>query len=190
LFITRSEESLHGLSFSVRRFVSSGPLARVAPSDFFLYGSFVRSVWSREPWEDINLAFRTDSARSEIDPVQLAKQRFSIAPLLYDHPATLLEEADFSVCQAVYCDGCFHLSAVFFEHLAQRLLVVARPLPPAAAYRSLCRVLKLTRRGYSISERDFSGLVQAAAGADASSLRAAALRNAGNVLLGPIEDCE
>ncbi|HEV3049821.1 MAG TPA: hypothetical protein VGX50_05920, partial [Longimicrobium sp.] len=67
-YVHRSEQSFPGLSFRPSVFVANTALARVPRDQFYLFGGFLRSAWTRESWSDVNVAFRSEAARAQVVP--------------------------------------------------------------------------------------------------------------------------
>src|SRR5438105_8658950 len=113
----------------VRALIAQGGLSALPTSTYMLYGSAVRGLWTRENAVDINVAFCGADIFRQAAAALASVPRLSLRPDIVTGPEQLIDEADFTVCQLVYFDGAFLMSDVFFEHLAQRLLVIHRVHP-------------------------------------------------------------
>ena len=147
---------------------------------FIMYGSAVRALWTKELCGDINIAL-LGSERSEPRPAALSPI-VSIAAKEYASAEAILQEADFTVCQLACHDGYLYFTPPFFEHLAQKLLVVNH-IDRANAYVTLLRTYKFAQRGFSISYGQYVSIVEALP-PDLSPLDAlAARRHSGGVII-------
>lgn len=127
---------------------------------FALYGSAVRAAWTRECWEDVNVALDADA-----------------------DPRTIVGAADFTVCQLAVYDGQLFHGRRFFDDLRRRVLVVNR-IDPARPLVTLLRMYKYAARGYAVPAGELHRVLEALRRAPAAELDAAAvLRHGGGVVL-------
>jgi hypothetical protein len=149
-YLARPAQSFRGIGPGLQALLRESGLAAVPAADYVVYGSALRALWTSEAWADLNVAFTTAGARDRHTPELVRRsRRVSCSPRVPPHPDALLDEADFTVCQLLYHDGACRFSPVFFEHLAQRLLVVNR-VTPATAVHSWLRTYKMVGRGYAL----------------------------------------
>jgi hypothetical protein len=142
--------SFRGIALGLQTLLRESGLAEVPPADYVVYGSALRALWTGETWADLNVAFTGAAAAERHAPGLLRRSRRTrCAPCPHPRPDALLDEADFTVCQLLYHDGTCRFSTVFFEHLAQRLLVVNRVTPDTAVH-SWLRTYKFVGRGYAL----------------------------------------
>lgn len=136
-----------------------------------LAGSFIRSVWTNEPWFDIDL-FENDSvaAAPVINHIRLLHVRGSIQQ-------AVARAAIFTIDSVVVIDGLVWSHPRFFEHIAQRLAV---PMMRARLdhANALLRVLKAVRRGYSIEPATLARVVRASVDEGFESITALSLYRA------------
>jgi hypothetical protein len=157
-------------------------LEDVPPSAYLLFGSAIRSLWSREASADINIAFLDAASYMEFAPRVRNRPRAAILAVPCTSASAILDGADFTVCQAVYHAGEFWFSSTFFEHLGQRLLVVNR-VQKDSAFISLLRTFKYAQRGYGISYSEFMKIVDHLPTALTALDPAEAMRHSGGTVI-------
>jgi hypothetical protein len=130
------------------------------PATFSLFGSAVRAAWTHEVWQDVNVALDVEAA-----------------------PRTIIDGADFTVCQVAVHDGRLFHGQRFFDDLAQRVLIVNR-INLAIPLVTLLRMYKYAARGYAVPARELHRVLDAIRRAPPANLDSAAvLRHGGGVVV-------
>ena len=171
------------LNFVVRNIPSDlRKLMRHRP--LFVAGGFIRETIAGAPVHDIDvfgptatmlevqaqaLAAGRDNSRvhtTQYAHTVLAAPRMPvqfISRWLYSDAEQLLQELDFTVCQAaVWFDGttwCSMCSEAFYPDLAARRLVYTFPQRDEEAGGSMMRVRKFLARGYNIQAESLAGVM-------------------------------
>lgn len=131
-------------------------------------GGAIRSIFAGEKIKDFDLYFRCkeDSDRllkhekfknvsqfvtHNAVSIRLEGKTFQLITLLYGEPEALINQFDFTVCQAGYDinNKTWYFHDNFFKHLAGRSLVFNNTLPYPLA--TLYRAFKYQKKGYNIS---------------------------------------
>ncbi len=151
-------ESSPSVLRALRNLLERYDLAALPASEYTLFGSAVRALWTRETTANVNVAFVSESSRAQF-AAQLTASPFVVSsPVIYSDPTCVLRDADFTVCQIAFHDGEFLIGSHFFEHVAQRLLTVNR-ISPSRALISLLRTYKYASRGYGIPFPEFLRII-------------------------------
>lgn len=143
----------------IKSLLETGWLAPLPRESFLVYGSTVRALWTREAAPDINVAFVGVAGRAVQRTFAPPARAMRVRAEPYDSVHEALLDADFTICQAVFYDGCVHFSEQFFEHVAQRLLVANR-IRPETALASLLRTYKFAQRGYGMTHATLAEIVR------------------------------
>ena len=149
--LSRPYDAFPNVVSHVEAFLQSTGLAALPGTSYLVYGSTVRALWTREAAADINIAFVGPSARETRAAFASPARALRVRAAPYATATDALAEADFTICQAVFHDGSVHFSEHFFEHVAQRLLVVNR-IETETALSSLLRTYKFAQRGYAVTQ--------------------------------------
>ena len=128
---------------------------------YALYGSALRSAWTAEAYSDVNVA---DLATTSIDEI--------------------IDRADFTICQVVAHGQTLYYGPRFLEHLAQRVLIVAR-IDRDAPLVTLLRMYKYAARGYAVPASQIHRVLEAVARAPEPAIDAASVLHHGGGVVVP-----
>lgn len=156
--LSRPVDEFRGLARALERVAVPNFGLDFDPAGVYLYGSVVRAFWSRERPRNVNVAFAAPEARATYLRAPRRSAEVAVAGPLYDSVHDLLDAADFTVDQVAYHDGRIYYAERFFEHLAQRLLVVNR-IDGESAPRAFLRVYKFIARGYTATTAEVARIV-------------------------------
>jgi hypothetical protein len=157
--LSRPYEAFPSLAPQIKALLETGWFAPLPRESFLVYGSTVRALWTRETAPDINVAFVGGAGRAAQPSFPAPARSLRVRADPYESVEEAVLEADFTICQAVFYNGCLHFSEPFFEHVAQRLLVVNR-IRPETALSSLLRTYKFTQRGYSMTQATLAEILR------------------------------
>jgi hypothetical protein len=157
-FEARPIESFPRVAGRIRDLVPALGLEGIPPATYVLYGSFVRALFTREAWSDVNLAFTTSAALREHGAAAAGLPCVAVRP----RPASvtrLLREADFGIGQIALHAGRLHHHPAALEHTARRVLVY-RPRGAVPPEVTLLRSYKFVRRGYALPEGELVRIIR------------------------------
>lgn len=155
----RSLSAFPGVENTVNDLLLKTGLRDVPPSSYVVYGSFIRSLWTHEAWQDVNVLFRTREDQQQYGGGIHGQWRIHVSEAVADDPETVLHTADFTVCRVAFHDGTLLHGNAFFEHIAQRVLML-HDLDPDTAHATFLRTYKYARRGFVIPIGELARLLR------------------------------
>jgi hypothetical protein len=153
--------SVAGLASHCADLAARAGVGQRDPATFALYGSAVRAAWTREAWQDVNVALDAEA-----------------------DPRAIVDGADFTVCQLAVHDGRLFHGPRFFGDLTRRVVVVNR-VDPARPIVTLLRMYKYAARGYAVPANELHRVLEAVRRAPPADLDADAIRRHGGGVVVP-----
>jgi hypothetical protein len=147
--LVRPYGAFTGIECGVQRLLAETGLDAIDPETYAIYGSAVRALWTRESAADVNVALLGRASASEIASLLARVPRVRVADRAYRDCDAIIQDADFTVCQAVLHNGNVHFDECFFEHVARRVLLVNR-VRRRGGLASLLRAFKYAQRGWGL----------------------------------------
>lgn len=131
----------------LQKFLKASGLFRLDQNEYYLYGSFIRSLWTNEKYNNVNIAFKKKEYLIEFQKNDQFKRIFESSKKEYSSVEQIIYDTDFTICQLVYWNGCIYHIQNYFNTYANRIIQFNIT---NNYYYTFLRVLKYIKSGYTV----------------------------------------